>query len=472
MIGASLLIGLPAVAHVAIGCATRLEAPPVDVAALGEVEASGEGGRRLGEAYVRRRGEILEVRLAGSPEAIGQQMARLLRPEMVSIEDTLFGQFRRFVPIPPVRALMIDVARLRFRGADQGMADLRRREIAAQALAFQPDPFDDFLPTYHRFVFLHALYDVSLSFEHSPLLGCSSFVARGEATEGGRVLLARNFDFEAGDDFDRGKAVFLVFEDGRIPYASVSWPGFVGSVTGMNAEGVTLVVHGGRARDVVPGGEPVPHTMREVLARARTVEEAVAILTERAPMVSHIVLLADAHGDAAVVERAPGATAHVRRAAPVLPLTNHFEGPLAADPKNLAIEANTSTHARRRRLDELLASRAAPLTVADAVEILRDKKGVGGALLPLGDRRALDALIATHAIVADATERHLWVSEGPRLAGRFVRFDLRSLLDRSGAPGDDASVVTLPADPLLTDGRFEAWKAAGEPHGGETPPPR
>jgi isopenicillin-N N-acyltransferase-like protein len=465
-IAAGVVIGVPLAAHVAIGCATALEAPPVVVPELGEV-AEASGVRRLGSAYARKRGEVLEVRLAGSPEAIGQQMGRLLRPEMVAIEDELLGQFRHFVPLSPVRALIVDVARLRFRGADQGMADLRRREIASQSLAFQPDPFADFLPTYHRFVFLHALYDVSLSFEHSPLLGCSSFVARGDATEGGRVLLARNFDFEAGPSFDRGKALFLVFEEGRIPYASVSWPGFVGSVTGMNAEGVALVVHGGRAREVVPGGEPVPHTMREVLARARTVEEAITIFRERAPMVSHMVLVADAAGDAAVVERAPGVDPHVRRAAPVLALTNHFEGPLAADEKNRSIEAGTSTLARRARLDEVLASPPAKLDAAGAVSILRDKRAAGGGELALGDRRALEALIATHAIVADATERALWVSEGPHLAGRFLRFDLRKLLDPSFAPGDDEPLVTLPADPILDDGRLEDWRRAGSPHGGE-----
>jgi hypothetical protein len=465
-IAASLAIGLPVAAHHVVGCTSRLDPPAIEVAPLGEVRDEG-GVRRLGAGWVRRRGGMLEVRLAGSPEAIGQQMGRLLHPEMVAIEDELLGQFRHFVPLSPLRALIVDVARTRFGDADQGMDPRRRREIAAQSLAFQPDPFDGFMPTYDRLVFLNSLYDVSLSFEHSPLLGCTTFVARGAATEGGHVLVGRNFDFEAGPTFDRGKAVFLVLEDGRIPYASVSWPGFVGAVTGMNAEGLAVVIHGGRARDVVPGGEPVPHAVREVLGRARTVGEAIAILEERPPMVSHILVVADAAGDAAAVERAPGAPIHARRAEPVLAVTNHFEGPLASDPKNEAVRRATSTLARRARLDEIMASLPRPLTVEDAVAVLRDRRGAGDVELPLGDRRTLDALIATHGVVADATARALWVSESPHLLGRFVRFDLRRLLDPRAEPGDDGALVTIAADPILDDGRYDAWVRAGSPHGGE-----
>ena len=91
------------------------------------------------------------------------------------------------------------------------------------------------MSTYHRFIFLQSLYDIALSFEHSPLLGCTSFALTGSASEDGHVLLARNFDFEAGPVFDEKKAVFLMREEGRIPYASVSWPGLVGAVSALFA---------------------------------------------------------------------------------------------------------------------------------------------------------------------------------------------------------------------------------------------
>jgi hypothetical protein len=460
---------LPTAAHVGIGVGTRIE-PPAIAPPGGEpvVSQAAPEIRRLDRAYARRRGKILEVRLAGTPEEIGHAHGRLLYPEMVANEGTLYAQFQRFVPFPPARWLIMDMSRLRYRGIDQGLAEDRKREIAAQARAFSPDPFDSVLPTYHRFIFLQSLYDIALSFEHSPLIGCTSFALTDGAFEGGHTVLARSFDFEAGDIFDQGKAVFLVHEEGRIPYASVAWPGLVGAVTGMNAEGLGLVVHGGRAREPRAEGEPVVHTMREVLGRAKLVDEALAILRSKEPMVSHLVMLVDAAGGAVVAERAPGAPLHVRRARGKLPLTNHFEGPLEGDPANKIVETVTSTRPRRMRLDELLRNLSPGASVQEVVGVLRDRRGVGGVPLPLGNRKALDALIATHGVVMDATARALWVSEGPHLVGRFLRFDLARLLDPAFEPEQDLDEpASLPEDPILRDGTFEAWQRAGAKHSGE-----
>ncbi|MDC0685792.1 C45 family autoproteolytic acyltransferase/hydolase [Sorangium atrum] len=346
LLAAAALLAAPALAHLGIAAATRIEPPPIRAAA-GEPEAGPGGLRVLGPAYVRRRGRILEARLSGSPEEIGHQHGRLFYPEMAQNEGTLYEQFHHYVPVAPLRWLIMDLSRLEFRDVDQGMTEGVRREIAAQARAFSPDPFDGVLPTYHRFVFLQSLYDIALSFEHSPLIGCTSFALTGTASADGHAVLARNFDFEAGPVFDEGKAVFLVHEQGKIPYASVSWPGLIGAVTGMNAAGLALVVHGGRAGEPRAAGEPVVHTMREVLGRARNVDEALAILEARAPMVSHLVMLVDAGGEAAIAERAPGAPLHARRGRGKVPLTNHFEGPLAGDPRNLRVLAETSTRPRR-----------------------------------------------------------------------------------------------------------------------------
>ena len=464
---AILLVG-PPIAHGGIAVATHIE-PPKIAAVSGEPTTSPQDPdlRVLGDAYARHRGKILEVRLSGSPEQIGHQHGRLLYPQMVENEGTLYGQFSYYVPFPPARWLIMDISRLQFRGIDRGMPEARRREIAAQAAAFRPDLYDDTLPTYHRFIFLQSLYDIALSFEHSPLLGCTSFALTGDAGEGGHTVLARNFDFEAGPIFDEKKAVFLVFEEGRIPYASVSWPGLVGAVTGMNAEGLALVVHGGRARSPSASGEPVVHTMRDLLAMARTAREAIEILKARAPMVSHIVMLADATGDVAIVERAPGEPLHVRRGSGKVPLTNHFEGPLAADPANRTVEAVTSTRPRRIRLDEILANLPKGASVEQIVGVLRDRKGIGGTALPLGSRRALDALIATHSVVMDTTGRALWVSEGPHLVGRYVRFDLGQLLAPGFQPGSPEQVTAVPEDDLLKSGAYADWVRAGSPHHGE-----
>jgi isopenicillin-N N-acyltransferase-like protein len=462
---ATLIVGLP-LAHEAVALGTQMPPPDVTVSAERPVERGGI--RWLGSSYARMRDGVREVYLTGSPEVIGATQARLNYDHMVTNEGDLWKTFAHFVPFWPARALMMDLSRIRYRRVDQGFPEARRREVAAEARAFDPDPFASHLPTYQRMVFLHSLYDIALSFEHSPLIGCSTFGLGPGATKDGHTLFARAFDFEAGDVFDRDKAVYFVRGDGVIPFASVAWPGLIGVMSGMNAEGVAVVVHGARARTPLTEGEPVVFMLRDVLERAHDTDEAIAILKSQSVMVSHIVILADSRGHFAAVERAPGAPAFVRdrwKDPDRIGVTNHFEGPLADDPKNLAVRANTTTLPRRARLDEMLAS-VGPreADVPRAVAMLRDHTCADGVTCELGDRRAIDALIATHGIVADTTDKVLWVSAGPHLSGRFVRFDLKVELSPAHDPTTDAPPELTDEDPILRDGRYAAARArAGGP---------
>lgn len=434
---ASVLVIALALVHAVIRLATRIPSPAVALPLPSALDP------RDG---VTVRSGLRIATLAGSPEAIGAANGRLMYQGMVETESQLWGDFKTHVPWWFVRAGIEDYALVRYRHVDRGVPPDRLRELAAQAAAFDPDPFASQMPTYQRFLFLHALYDIALPLEHSPVIGCSSFAFRAPAERGGHEIVARAFDFEAGEVFDRGKVVYLVHEDGAVPFASVAWPGLVGVVTGMNAEGVFVAVHGGRAGVPTSDGMPVAFSLREVLERAHDTDEAVAILSAQHPMVSHIVFVADARGSVAVVERAPGVPAFARRSDGTGWVANAFEGPLASDPKNLRVLATTTSAARDARLRELLGPGGpSHETVEDALAMLRDHRCAGGISCAPGDRREIDAFIATHGVVADTTARVLYVSVGPHLSGRFVGIDLLS-------PDVPPTPATLPEDATLTAG--------------------
>jgi len=417
--------------------------------------------QRAGKGWAAKRGVQL-VHLEGTPEEIGAQHATLLRERMIADEQELWDGFANVVPFWPARALMFDLGRVRYLDVAAGMPEARRRELAAQAATFQPDPFASKIPTYQRMVTLHALYDIALGFEKSPLLGCTAFGLPPGDTEDGHTIFARVFDFEATEIHDDGKVVFLVHEDGKIPFASVAWPGLAGVLTGMNAEGVAMAVHGGRAREPVTKGMPTVLSLREALSSARDTPEAIEVLRKQPVMVSHIVFVADAQGRLARVERAPGVDAFVKETRERVGVTNHFEGPLAEDPRNVEVKNRTTTVPRKKRIDQVLAELPAKGgSVPRAIAMLRDHGCADEPSCALGDRRAIDALIATHGVVADLTTKTLWVSEGPHLSGRFVKVDPTLLVQGNDALGEPE---TFPADPVLRDGRYaEGRKRAGGP---------
>jgi hypothetical protein len=463
------LVALLALTHVLLGRFCRIPAPHL-ARPERDVSTSGPGVRALGGSFVVERDGVFEVHLTGTPEQIGWAHSRLLYPQMVENEGILFQNLKKNVRSGLLRTLLLDLAELRYRNVANGMSRERRAEIAAGALGFAPDPYASWFPTYQRFVYLNALYDIALSFEHSPLIGCTTFAFSGASDEHGGSILARNFDFEVDPIFDRQKAVFFVRETGKIPFASVAWPGLIGVVSGMNAEGVAVVVHGGRAGTPRTQGEPVVHALRAVLSLAHDTPEALAELARRPPLVSHIVVLTDAAGHAVKVERVPGFPDHVEPLGDRAGVTNHFDGPFASDPKNLAVREHTSTLARKARADELVARAPTPMNVRAAVALLRDRKAVGDRQLPLGDRRAIDALIATHGVVMSTSDRWLWVSIAPHLLGGFVGFDVRrSLAADSPSTATAIELPKLPPDPLLHDEaarsvlEADPRSAAGEP---------
>jgi isopenicillin-N N-acyltransferase-like protein len=446
---AAVLVALvPLAAHAIIEGTTRIGPPRVDLPEPSE-----------SRSWARVRAGLREVYLQGSPENIGASQSRLLSDRMIADEARLWRDYEHFVPFWLARVGIEDLSRLRYRHVDRGIPDARRRELAAQSLAFRPDPFTERMPTYQRMVFLHALYDIALSFEHSPLIGCSTFALAPDMTRDGHVIVARAFDMETDDALDSDKAVFLVHEDGAIPFASVAWPGFVGVVTGMNLEGVFVVVHGGRAGEPRAEGMPVAFSLRAVLEHAHDTREAVDILRAQEVMVSHIVFVADGFGHFAVVERAPGAPAFIHETKRSAVVTNQFEGPLADDPKNLDVVARTTSVARAERIKRLLRGLAPGTGSArTALDILRDHRCEGDDLCQLGDRRAIDALIATHGVVADATERKLWVGAGPHLTGKFVGIDLRAVFAPDYDPSREPEPETMSEDPILFDGRYDEAK--------------
>ncbi len=425
----------------------------------GEIRIQSPTLRLYGTSYVSEADGVTEVRLEGNSAQIGWASGKLLREDILETEGHLFKQLERYVPKPWARAVLLDWARIRYSHLDENLDSNNREELASLGASLAPDPFASFMPAYQRLVYLSGLYDISLSFERAPLVGCTTFLVRGLSSENGHSYLARNFDFEVDEIFDQRKVVHLMVESGTIPFASVAWPGLPGVVSGMNAEGLALVVHGGRAGSFDVSGEPVLQTMRYVMGHARSARDALEILRQKKPMVSHIVILTDPTTQSLVIERVPRQSVYVYRVPDRAVITNHFVGPAADDPRNIRVREETTTLYRQQRGQQVLSRIKRPLTTLDLLALLRERRGINDMELPLGDRRAIGALIAAHGVIFDTTALKMWVSAPPHLLGQFIEFDLKKLLGPD--PDPQASVGQrhfLPVDPLFASGQYEEWK--------------
>jgi hypothetical protein len=100
--------------------------------------------------------------------------------------------------------------------------------------------------------------------------GCSSFAAWGEMTPDGGTIGARNMDWPVIPCLLDTQIVLVNVpeaDSGKLGWVGVTWPTYVGALTGMNAEGVTVATHdaGGHAPTIADGFTPYGWTFRRAL---------------------------------------------------------------------------------------------------------------------------------------------------------------------------------------------------------------
>ncbi len=106
---------------------------------------------------------------------------------------------------------------------------------------------------------------------------CSGVAVRGKATLGGHVLHARVLDYMTEIGLQNHACVTVFLPEGRHSWISAGYAGFLGTVTAMNECGLAVGEMGGRGEGQWDG-VPMSFLLRDVMERAATVEEALAIL--------------------------------------------------------------------------------------------------------------------------------------------------------------------------------------------------
>lgn len=131
------------------------------------------------------------------------------------------------------------------------------------------------------------------------LFHCSGFALMNSATKNGRLLHGRVLDY-AVDWGLQDHAVIIVAEpDGRIPFVNVAYAGFIGSVTGMNAQHVSIGEMGGRGLGHWQG-VPMSLLVREVLETGSDLEKAIDVFRSSPRTCEYFYVIADAKTNEAV----------------------------------------------------------------------------------------------------------------------------------------------------------------------------
>jgi hypothetical protein len=263
---------------------------------------------------------------------------------------------------------------------------------------------------------------------------CSSFAAWGSATRGGEMIIGRNTDYPLNGYYDTCPTV-IYFEptDGMQRYMAITSAGFhMPGVCGMNKHGLFLCVHTVPTCSVSEVGIPVFLLGHEVLRRARTLDEAAAMLDSARPAAGwnyHVISARER--SAFTFELCSAAAARRSCEGDVNITTNHWTQPQMLPHLMTAITTFTAdSQARAQRVKQLIEGAAGSLDAAAAAAIL------GDAIDPVSGRPRCfpGAVAATHTVSSsvwrpDAQTVYVGVEGAPTSQGRFVALPTCEALD-------------------------------------------
>lgn len=142
--------------------------------------------------------------------------------------------------------------------------------------------------------------------------GCSAVAIRGQASAGGRPVIAHNFDY-----LPTVQPFYTVRESRpRTGFRSVEFTAapLAGAIDGVNEKGLAVTYNYAQTIDQAAAGPTISMRVSEVLGAAVSVDEAITMITTRRRWGSGLLMLADASGAIASVELANTRT-EVRRPA-------------------------------------------------------------------------------------------------------------------------------------------------------------
>jgi hypothetical protein len=258
---------------------------------------------------------------------------------------------------------------------------------------------------------------------------CSGFAIMNSATKDGTLYHGRVLDYATDWGLQDHACIIVAEPEGGIPYVNVAYAGFIGSVTGMNAQHVSIGEMGGRGLGHW-NGVPMALLVREVLESAGTLDDALNVFRNNPRTCEYYYVVADGKTNRAVGMEASWDVMQV-----IEPGVAHELLPHAV--KDCAL-----------------------LSAGDRYEeLVRRTRDGHGQFTAESALRLMDCPVAMksnlHNVLFEPKSTRFWVanaaSDGtPAAMQPYWAFQLSELLSRR--PGDESRELPMPERPLVKAG--------------------
>lgn len=405
-----------------------------------------------------------ELFVTGDPYQIGLNTGSLIQELFEEQEDAFLSKVDELVPSKSKQNLLRKLLAWYNRKMYLYIPEEYKAEILGVS-KYAGDDYDYVADDYLRILYFHSAHDIGHALQDLMLVGCSSFAAWGNKSEDGKLIIGRNFDFYAGDDFAKDKIIAFIKPADGYNFMSVTWAGMMGVVSGMNDQGLSVTINAGKSSIPWVAKTPISILTREILQYASNIEEAIAIAKKRQVFVSESIFIGSAADNRAIsIEVSPKnfGVYEVENSNQLI-CSNHFQSDAYSDDKkNLKHKAESHSQYRYERMEELL-SEIPKITPEIAVDILRNKEGLNDKAIGYGNEKALNQLLAHHGIVFKPEERLVWVSSNPYQLGEFVAYNLNTVFENTQTNNTATSLhnddLTIEEDPFQYTQAYQNYEA-------------
>lgn len=389
-----------------------------------------EGYTRWGDSYLRQsESGLWELLVSGDAFDRGVAIGKLTDSLLYFQEKVFVDQLREMIPSDSYLKFLRFFTIIFNRSIGKHVTEEYRNEIYGISLSCT-DEFDFIGTPYERQLNYHAAHDIGHAMQDYMLVGCSSFAVWDKHSADSSLIIGRNFDFYMGDKFAENKLIAFYKPTDGYKFVSVTWPGMIGVLSGMNEEGLTVTINAAKSDMPTSAKTPISLLVREILQYASTIDEAYAIAQKRSTFVAESILIGSAKDRrAAIIEKSPKNMGIFTNPDGRIVCTNHFQSDeFKNDKRNIENIEATDTYYRYQRLEELLQNNE-PIDEQKAAAVLRNQKGLNDKEVGLSNEMAINQHIAHHSVVFKPEERVMWVSTSPWQSGRFVAYDLNKIFN-------------------------------------------
>ncbi len=234
---------------------------------------------RCGQGFLEEVDGYRVLHLKGTPYEMGYQQGALLKDDIKELVHFLFDVKAKELKIKVAGKEVQPNARAIIAG------------IAAGQKKFVPARFFEELKGVADGAGM-TVEDITVANFIPEMFHCSGFALSGSATKDGTLYHGRILDYGCDWRLQEHAVLTIAEPDGKIPFVNVTYAGFIGSVTGMNAKQVSIGEMGGAGLGHW-AGVPMSFLVRMALEEADDLDEAISIFRDNPRTCEYYYVVAD-----------------------------------------------------------------------------------------------------------------------------------------------------------------------------------